>query len=691
MHHMIYLRSNDWFDKYDVYKLGKTKSIWDRENSYITSEPRRGKYVMVIEVDEIDELERQLQHHFKRLNLYIDGATELFSKDIITQIVPFLKENNINYKVLSEDEINDLTRIKRDSNDDANKFVVRDYQRDIINKSIEHYKTNDNGMLVLPCGTGKTFMTLLFIQESKYTQICIVVPNLLLLKQWEDNVKLILPDISILLVSGSINKIKQFISENDKFVIITTYHSAYKLCKTSFDIIVNDECHHLTTNNITDSKKRFIRTLDINSTKKLSLTATIKCIDDKNINNLECNYISNDDIEKFGSIIDRKNLLWSIKKKIVCDYRIRVVTIDKNQLNVVIDIKGDTTLHMSAYVGLMSIADGTSKHMFMYCNSKISANRLIKNIKKIKDIYFNLLPIYYSSYNSDMKNVEQDEILNNFKNSTFGIIVCIYCLAEGFDIPLLDSVLFAEPMSSEIRIVQASLRAGRKNKLIPDKITSIILPMLYNDNLNEQFMDRDLIYKNNDFKKIREVIYQMGQEDETILQKISLSKCIVKEYKNSTLNQVSLEIADVDILESIELTALLLKNIQRNTISLGYEYAIKTIALYKLDSKESYYKLCKQKISLSAEPEELYSDKWTNWIDYLSIERKYYDLEVCKIKVTDYLKDKQCNLFDYIKITKTLKELDDMYPPYDLWCEYYNITGILELINTKKRKVLVKS
>ena len=154
MTNLIYLRSTEWLDSYNVYKLGKTKSLWDRENSYIT----------VIEVDEIDELEKQLQQYFQKLYFYLDGATELFNKNIINLIIPFLIKNNINHKVLSEDEINDLTRTKKEVNN-TSKFIIRVYQRDIINKSIEHYKTNDKGMLVLPCGTGKTFISLLFIKE----------------------------------------------------------------------------------------------------------------------------------------------------------------------------------------------------------------------------------------------------------------------------------------------------------------------------------------------------------------------------------------------------------------------------------------------------------------------------------------------------------------------------------------------
>ena len=42
----IYIRSNEYWDFYDVYKLGKTLNIPDREQTYITSEIRRGKELL---------------------------------------------------------------------------------------------------------------------------------------------------------------------------------------------------------------------------------------------------------------------------------------------------------------------------------------------------------------------------------------------------------------------------------------------------------------------------------------------------------------------------------------------------------------------------------------------------------------------------------------------------------------------
>ena len=97
----IYIRSNEYWDFYDVYKLGKTLNIPDREQTYITSEIRRGKYIMVIEIDEsfLDEIEKQLQIYFNELNLNIkfNAGTEFYKKEIINLIIPYFESKNVKY------------------------------------------------------------------------------------------------------------------------------------------------------------------------------------------------------------------------------------------------------------------------------------------------------------------------------------------------------------------------------------------------------------------------------------------------------------------------------------------------------------------------------------------------------------------------------------------------------------------
>ncbi len=272
-----------------------------------------------------------------------------------------------------------------------------------------------------------------------------------------------------------------------------------------------DEAHHLTTNNMALSKttKKYIQMLNILSNKQLSLTATLKQLE----NTTDINVVSNSNVKYFGEIIDRRCLTWAIKENIICDYVIQTINTNHEQFaqqlaKFEIIEENDKRMYLSAHASLKSIFDGCSHHLFIYSNNKENSLKIIQYIKMLLDNkYFDMPNLYYSNYHSNMKSSAQKDILDKFKNAKNGIITCVYCLAEGFDFPLLDGVVFAENMTSNIRIVQSALRASRKNKNEPNKITKIILPILNNES--------------SDLKKVKEVIHQMGLEDETITQKIS--------------------------------------------------------------------------------------------------------------------------------------------------------------------------
>ena len=170
-----------------------------------------------------------------------------------------------------------------------------------------------------------------------------------------------------------------------------------------------------------------------------------------------------------------------------------------------------------------------------------------------------------------MNSKDQKKIINNFEKAKFGIITCVYCLGEGWDFPLLDGVVFAENMSSNIRIVQSALRASRKNKNDLSKITKIILPILNKDDWLEN--------NNPDLKKVREVIYQMGLEDETITQKIKVFKIDIEKQKPKSKEKEEREMVDEFGEYDDELTQKLrLKTVKRTALSTTYEKARKIIA-----------------------------------------------------------------------------------------------------------------
>ena len=242
--------------------------------------------------------------------------------------------------------------------------------------------------------------------------------------------------------------------------------------------------------------------LKIKSKKQLSLTATLKILENKENQRNEDITVSNDSLDHFGEIIDKKCLQWAINENIICDYVIQTIITNEEQLKDqllrfrIID-ENDQRLFLSAYSSLKSIFDRHSHHLLIYSNNKDNSLKLTKYIKMLLDAkYFDIPDLYYSSYYSGITPKDQKEILNNFEKAEFGIITCVYCLGEGWDFPLLDGVVFAENMTSNIRIVQSALRASRKNKNETDKKTKIILPILNRDN----WLEND---ENPDLKKVR--------------------------------------------------------------------------------------------------------------------------------------------------------------------------------------------
>jgi predicted helicase len=422
--------------------------------------------------------------------------------------------------------------------------------------------------------------------------------------------------------------------------------------------------------------------LNIPAVKQLSLTATLKQLE----NIYDGNVISNDDVEYFGEIIDRKCLLWAINENIICDYDIQTIVTDDEQVTT-LNIIGtdDRRLFLSVYAALKSIVDGHSHHLLIYSNNKDNSLKLIQYIKMLLDGgYFVIPDLYYSNYHSEMKSKVQKEIINTFEKAKFGIITCVYCLGEGWDCPLLDAVVFAENMSSNIRIVQSVLRASRKNKNDINKKTKIILPIL---NKSDWLENND----NPDLKKVREVIYQIGLEDETITQKIKVYRIVVHQpprFGENAETQTANKLWECDD----ELTQRLrLKTVKRTALAVSYEKARKIIVDKNIKSKESYYELCEMDNRLTKEPEMVFKGHFTNWIEYLSIERVYYDLETCKNKTNEYLlrNPEIKNNLDIHAVCRELCKLDPLFPPAELWVDYYNLNNLKNIILVNKKKKLL--
>ena len=206
-------------------------------------------------------------------------------------------------------------------------------------------------------------------------------------------------------------------------------------------------------------------------------------------------------------------------------------------------------------------------------------------------------------------------------------------------------------------------------------------------------MNRDDWLENNentDLKKVREVIYQMGLEDETITQKIKVFRIDIEKQKTKQKEKKEKEIINEFGEYDDELTKKLrLKTIRRTALATTYEKAKKIIADKNIKSKESYYELCERDYRLSKQPEIVFKGQFTNWIEYLSIDRGYYDFETCKNKVSKYLSsypEIKKNYLDLSIISKELCKIDVLFPPNELWVEYYNVNDLRDIITIKNKK-----
>jgi superfamily II DNA or RNA helicase len=713
----IYLRSHPSYVIYDAYKLGKALNIPERDVTYATGEIIRGVFELVIEIPlgQMAIVERLLQNEFFELNIKFDAGTEFYNKKIINLIEPYLNSMGITYRKLTKEEINNLVRSNRvrktinkikiksliralktkRTNRQVSDFTPRSDQIDIIEKAYNHFQENDKGMLILTCGVGKTLISLWTAMRLQLNTIVIGVPNKLLLKQWEEVICLLFQSMPYLVVCGGVHNdsICKFLENNrQKWIIITTYSSSHKI-NTAFNSVghkasikILDEAHHLTSYNMdaSNNTKKYVQMLNIPSDKQLALTATIKQLESDNEMT-----VSNDNVKYFGEIIDKKSLLWAIENGIVCDYSIQTIITNETQLadhfeRFNITEETEQRLFLATYAALKSISDGHSNHMLIYTNNKQNSAKVINYIRLfLTNDYFIMPELYYSNYHSDMSLRDQTEIISRFQSASYGIIPCVYCLGEGWDFPLLDAVVFAENMSSIIRIVQSALRASRKNKMNHNKKTKIILPILSRDDWLENNDNQDL-------KKVREVTYQMGLEDETISQKIKVLRLNIEKQIPKQREQKELlgEFGEYDD----ELTQKLrLKTVKRAALSITYDKAKQIISDKKITNKEEYHSLCDRDNRLSKEPEIVFKGRFTNWIDYLGIERVYYELADCKNKIGHYLTAHPSIKKDYLDLTSVnekLCKLDPLFPPNGLWVEYYNVNDLRDIIviTNKKKK-----
>jgi hypothetical protein len=131
-----------------------------------------------------------------------------------------------------------------------------------------------------------------------------------------------------------------------------------------------------------------------------------------------------------------------------------------------------------------------------------------------------------------------------------------------------------------------------------------------------------------------------------------------------------------------------LKTTARTALDMTYEKVKKILVDKNIKSKEAYIELCKHDVRIPPEPKIIFR-QFTNWINFLSIQRIYYEMDICKQKITEYIltypEIKQYYL-DLDQAIIYLCKIDNHFPPVGLWTEYYDVKNLQELIHIQPPK-----
>lgn len=713
----IYLRDNAWYKTENVIKMGIATFAKDRSNTYITCEVERGEYICVIEIplNKMKIIDKCLKHYFKSFHIYKGGGTEFYDRCIIDLIEPYFKNINIPYKILTKEEIylmNRCERIRNISNIDKVKKVFnqlkikniiqnykirrskknsitassnivnelsymiepnnhQQYILEIIEKFFNLYNT---GKIVWACGLGKALLSILIVKLLEFKSIVIGVPSNNLQKQIKNEILKIFPNkTNILFVGGDeIDGIKsstdktqiiKFLNNNlnskPKFVI-STYHSCHLLVdkNITFEIKIGDEAHHLV--GIEREENRGFRLFHkIISSKTLFMTATEKIIETRTNKEI----YSMEDETIFGKYIDVKSVHWAIENKKITDYNILVLKNTEDEVDEIITNLRlniiNKEIFISCYMCLKSFEKYSDlTHLLLYTNTTEDAELSKQYLNKILSL--NILSIskerIYNNCLYSKDGNDFDSEIYKFKNTSYGIISCVYIFGEGFDLPKLNGVCIAGNMRSEIRIVQYLLRPNRLDFENPNKKAYIIIPYIDTD---------DWKTEDKSYEKVRSIVSQMRNVDENIEQKIFVSVG-KKEKKEDTKKEERRSYYQDYIFEENmgELNKIKLR--LRYSKALGskfteeqdeYNYVRSINSSLNIKSKKDYIQQQDIHSNFIASPEEYFKSKgvWNNWYDFMGVD------------TTKFIQSKQ----DWINFCKekSIKSLDDYY----ICCEEYDI------------------
>lgn len=433
------------------------------------------------------------------------------------------------------------------------KPTPHDYQQDAIEAVVNHFKDNERGQLILPCGAGKTLTSLWIKEKLQAKNTLVLVPSLALLRQiksnWNEayNTKFIRlnvcsekdidadidNDIAVIHtyeipgnVTSDKNLVASFLQRPENKVVFSTYQSLQVVVDAlqvvpdfQFDLIIADEAHK--TAGFEDLNKFTLvhNKEKVRGVKRLYMTATpriaspeLKAKHTGRITFLKD--MSNPKV--YGKEAYRMTFGTAITKKILVNYKIIAVGVSDSDLKKYIE----RNIQLTKSESITDYAHNYALNIVMEKYKAFHALTFHSRIKNAVDFatrHNRLVPNAIStSISGTQTTSEREIILKAFEQADKAVVSNAKCLTEGVDVPVIDVVYYSDPKNSKIDIVQSAGRALRKAKHRNKEMGFIVVPIFHKDRETVE----NAIEKS-DYKNLITVIRSLCDQDERLVTEIN--------------------------------------------------------------------------------------------------------------------------------------------------------------------------
>jgi len=110
------------------------------------------------------------------------------------------------------------------------------------------------------------------------------------------------------------------------------------------------------------------------------------------------------------------------------------------------------------------ITENKHAKILLFTQFRDSAVKIKEEIEKAKGVVAGIFVGQAKKGDTGLSQKKQIEMIEQFKDGLYNVLICTSVAEEGLDIPCVDLVIFYEPIPSAIRTIQRRGRTGRQEK-----------------------------------------------------------------------------------------------------------------------------------------------------------------------------------------------------------------------------------